>query len=97
MAYLIWCIAYANIEILEMLHGQRVISRQGISDCSHKRVCKTGLQDERARLQVNRSSQRHQVKLLTASAQVCLFLVNSRHELLESLSSQDKTYLARVL
>ena len=27
MAYLIWCVAYADIEVLETLHGQRFLSR----------------------------------------------------------------------
>ena len=31
MVYLIWCVAYTDIEVLEILHSQHILSRTGIS------------------------------------------------------------------
>lgn len=54
-AYLIWCIAYANVEVLEMLHGQRLFSAVSRMGLMPRKLHKKSIRTERDSSQVDLS------------------------------------------
>ena len=74
-AYLVWCIAYADIKVLYTFDGQRffILAMNmvtSLTECSQNSPFKE--KRERGSLQVNRSSQRHRARLPISSVQVFL-------------------------